>query len=475
MYKYAIKIIGLSLFLFSTVVLAQTVSDDNLKGEEETGVTIELTKFDVNDAKLEVSWKIINGSDHDVWICDGVVFNGSELEFESFIDRDGETFLIRKRFNVPTLILWYALPEIEGRFIRLQAGRQRSETLSLDLPVHLQPVFKGFGPTVKHAKRLLLEIGFFNEDLPELIRSILRVAEKLNCAQLPRQDLSSKDQEILSDYFRGIDISELFGGLSGFNQSYPDVNENITLPYMWWPEGGIKGEQTIQIIIEDVSIPIYKQNGNDMNEDEDVGIKMVLTKFDVNDTNLELCYQIRNDSENDIWICKYIDVFGGPGSYEVYTTIDGQALVMRRRLEALEGCWYVPPQSRYVCLRPGENRIESLSFTLPIEYRYEYSGNEGYATRLIVEVGYYPGDLPGMIRDILDVAEKMNWNRLYHIEYDHRIVEQYFTGLRIAQWFGGSLPGVNNEIGISWMGETRLGEQALQFTIDGVRIPYKLP
>jgi hypothetical protein len=225
---------------------------------EDADVTMALTGLDVNDQTLELRYKIKNGTNHDVWICDGVVLNGSELEFEAFIDRDGETLLIRKRFNVPVLVNWAALPKIEGRFIRLRAGQQRSETLSLALPVHLQVVFTGTGPIVKHIKRLLLEIGFFNEDLPELIRSILRVAEMLNCAQLPRQHLSSKDHEILSDYFRGIDISELFGGLSGFNQSYPDVSENITLPYMCWPEGGIKDEQTVQIIINDISIPIAK-------------------------------------------------------------------------------------------------------------------------------------------------------------------------------------------------------------------------
>jgi len=234
-----------------------SATDDPVEDEKElAGVTMEIARFDVNDANLELSYKIKNNTDHDVWICDGLVFNGSELEFESFIDRDGETLLIRKRFNVPTLILWCALPIIEGRFVPLSAGQQRSETLSLAVPVHLQPVFRGFGPTAKQAKCLLLEIGFFNEDLPELIRSILRLAKQLNCVQLPRQDLSSKDYEILSEYFRGIDISLIFGGLSDFNQSYPDVSESITLPYMWWPEGGIMDERTIQIAIEDLFIPI---------------------------------------------------------------------------------------------------------------------------------------------------------------------------------------------------------------------------
>lgn len=218
------------------------------------------------------------------------------------------------------------------------------------------------------------------------------------------------------------------------------------------------------------------ETGDDSDSEVETDVAIVLTKFDVNDTNLELSYQIRNDSNDDIWICKYIDVFGTDQSYQVLTTEDGHILVARRRLEEMgDILWYVPPESRYIRLRPGENRIESLSLTLPVESFYDYSGKEGYATRLVVEVGYYPGDLPGMISDILDVAEKMNWQRLYQIEYSYEIVERYFAGLRIAQWFGGRLPDVGNEIRIPWMGNVCMGEQFLQLTIDGVRIPYKSP
>jgi hypothetical protein len=207
-------------------------------------------------------------------------------------------------------------------------------------------------------------------------------------------------------------------------------------------------------------------------DEQNSDASLIITKFHVNDKTLGLSCKIRNDSEEDIWVCKGIDVFGGPGSYEVRITEDGQTLIVRRRFEALEGFWYIPPESRYVRLRPGETRIESSTLTLPVETIYNFSGKEDYATRLVVEIGYYPYDLPGLIRDILDVAEKMDWQRLYQIEYDHRIVEQYFTGLRIAQWFGGSIQIFGDEIRIPWMGETRLGEQVIRATVNGVAIPY---
>jgi hypothetical protein len=232
------------------------------------------------------------------------------------------------------------------------------------------------------------------------------------------------------------------------------------------------GEKVLRATINDVSIPCHL---DPQSEPKPAGVTMSLTGFDVNDTNLELNYQIRNDTEQDIWICKDIDVFGGPGSYEMRITEDGLRLIVRRRFEALEGFWYVPPESRYVRLRPGETRIESSMLTIPIETMYNFADKEDYATRLVVEIGYYPCDLPGMIREILDVAEKMNWQRLYQIEYSHEIVERYFAGLRIAQWFGGSIQIFGDEIKIPWMGNVRMGEQFLQLTIDGVRIPYKFP
>ena len=469
MNRHILYIALMMVFLLET--FPHAAFGDVLADEQNSDLSLTITKYHVNDQTLELTFKLTNNSDHDVWICDDVSVY-SPANFEVYLSEDEQSLLIRRRLDVPTTLDWFALPY--GRYVLLRSGQERTESVSFAVPIALRRVFASELGISDHARRLVLEIGFCNEDLPGLIRDIIEIAEKLNCAHL---EFGEYYTDVFMRYFKGIWIAHhLFGGLSQFEEyTYKEGSEEIEIPYthQYFPS-----EQILRATIDGVFIPYGgapAANEPPQSEAEPTGVMMALTGFDVNDTNLELNYQIRNDTEQDIWICKYIDVFGGPGSYEVYTTIDGQTLVMRRRLEALEGCWYVPPQSKYARLRPGENRIESLSFTLPIEYLYEYSGDKSYATHLIVEIGYYPGDLPGMIREILDVAEKMNWQRLYQIQYSHEIVEQYFTGLRIAQWFGGNLPDVDNEIGISWMGETRLGEQTLQFTIDGVRIPYKSP
>ena len=458
------------MMVFLSLTFPKAAFGDVSADEQNSDVSITITKFQVNDQTLELTYKIKNDSDHDIWICDSVNIKSNRYDFEAYVAKDGQTLVIRKRFDLPggNVVLE---SDFTGRYVRLRPGQERADSLLVTLPPTTNQYFDAEIGRAKYTSRLALEIGYYDEDLRSLILNTVEVADKLGC---DTSTLTHEYHQIYNRYFPGLLLALEFNHRlsSQFRDSVNSQGDEILMPPMSW--GGIHlGEKVLRLTVDGVYIRCLGEPP--LSETLPADVTMALTGFDVNDTNLELNYQIRNDTEQDIWICKDIDVFGGPGSYEVYTTIDGQTLVMRRRLEALEGYWYIPPQSKYARLRPDENRIESLSFTLPIEYLYEYPGDEGYATRLVVEVGYYPVDLPGMIREILDVAEKMNWQRLYQIQYSHEIVEKYFTGLRIAQWFGGSLPDVDNEIGISWMGETRLGEQALQFTIDGVRIPHKSP
>ncbi len=148
---------------------------------------------------------------------------------------------------------------------------------------------------------------------------------------------------------------------------------------------------------------------------------IVLIGLGVSDNNLELRYQIRNGSGHDIWICDSINVHGGQ-DFEVYLAEDGQNLMIRRRLDVpQEVSWMEHPYGRYVRLPAGQNRIECLLLPLSlkpnrvIKGRRPARGTE-YARRLILEIGYYVGDLPGMIYDILREAEKLGCASLDHAQ-----------------------------------------------------------
>ena len=163
--------------------------------------------------------------------------------------KDEQTLLIRRRLDVPTVVVWIINPR--GRYVLLRSGQERNESLSLDVPVQPQRTFAGGPATSDHARRLVLEIGFYNEDLPGMIREILEMAEKLNCARL---ELGEYMTPFFMRYFKGIWIAhQLFGGLSQFEKyTYQEGNEEIKIPYTWQNFGG---EQVLRIEVDGVHIP----------------------------------------------------------------------------------------------------------------------------------------------------------------------------------------------------------------------------
>ena len=159
-----------------------------------------------------------------------------------------------------------------------------------------------------------------------------------------------------------------------------------------------------------LSISLYaKSNDNSGNP------TIIITKLNVTDTSLELHWEIRNDSDHDIWICDWSNVYGG-FQFEVYLNQNNQTLCIQRRLDVLpEYESGYEPYSRYVRLRAGEERNESLSFSLPVNVRLLRTAqqklqNPAFAQHLVLEIGYYNGDMPGMIREALTEAENVSVN-----------------------------------------------------------------
>ena len=127
------------------------------------------------------------------------------------------------------------------------------------------------------------------------------------------------------------------------------------------------------------------------------GVRIEQTGLEVVGGTLELRYRIINDSPEDIWLCK--EIARGGTRCEVYSTDDGDTLMIRRRFDVSSRMIYaLPPTGSYVRLARGRVRDESLLLDLPITERSIYAGGarDGYAVfaeRIVVEIGHYTGDL----------------------------------------------------------------------------------
>lgn len=223
----------------------QDAIDSGDQNDVEAAMTIVLTKLEVTDKTLDLGYKIRNGTDHDVWVCDNL---GLGARFEVCLLEDAETLMLRRRLDVrpDPGIIWVAIPI--GRYIRLGPGEERRESFSLEVPVSPHTIYTPQRAKAEYARRLVMEIGFYNQDLPKLVRSILEVAERLGCGYVGPQDIES---DIVRRYFKGSLIKNQFRGTSYFDQYYGTSSDEFETVYT----GGNLGEQVLRIAVENLYIP----------------------------------------------------------------------------------------------------------------------------------------------------------------------------------------------------------------------------
>jgi hypothetical protein len=230
---------------------ANTLGTDASRVEGDTAVKILLTKFDVNDTKLELGWKIKNDTDHDVWICASLK-PGDPAVFDYFLDTDARTLVIRRRFNLPIEdgVSW-EFPFYQARYVRLPSGEQRVESFSCAVPVVPRPVFGGLHANAECAERLVLEIGFYDEDLPGLILCIAQMAEMLGCDTSVFVD--QNNAELADRFFGGWRIARsLELDATGFRESVVSNGSELRVPYMGL---SLNGEKVLCIRVAGTSIP----------------------------------------------------------------------------------------------------------------------------------------------------------------------------------------------------------------------------
>jgi hypothetical protein len=466
--------------------------------KQNSDVSITITNFQVyepiitprvNNQRLELSWKIRNNTDHDVWV---LVSQTPEYTYvyDVFMDSDAKTLVLRRRFNLPEGQGWEHLPR--ARHVRLRPDQEITESVSLPLPVKSDAVFDRLRGNAEFAKRLAVEIGYYDEDLPGLILQIVEMAEQLNCdigLDSPIHD--PYDMDVRRRFFGGVFVARVFylESFEYFRNSVTSGGDEIFIPYMWQT---LEGEQVLRATIDGVSIP-YKSNYPPLNDEsaqdetEPTDVTMALTGFDVNDTHLELSWNIKNNTDHDVWVCESMSRDYPPPLFEQFLDEDAKTLVIRK-LFNLPMRWYEYPPigGRYVRLHPGEEKVESYSVALPVRpYRMTVANkvtNAEYAERLALEIGYYDEDLPSLILEIVEISEHLNIDfSVGYYGFRKDVRDRFFGGPIVALLFKGMLafePSVRSADadGEMWMPDLdviRMGEQVLRIEVDGVSIPYK--
>lgn len=226
----------------SDAELAEEV--DGPEYSKESGVTIELTRLEVTESFLALSYKIRNGSSHDVWICSRV----SSTTFELFLTHDKQTLLIRRRLDVPTKRIWHRPPS-PGTYTRLRPGAEQTESLQIDLPAttHFEYIDLDVQEVAWTPRRLALEIGYYDTDLPALIGGIFAIADKFSLEGW------SLYPEIRETYFRGLGVRGALADFYDINKD-PDGTGCVHIGYSYQ---ALTGEKVLRMEVNGVAIP-YK-------------------------------------------------------------------------------------------------------------------------------------------------------------------------------------------------------------------------
>ena len=499
MNRYIIFIALMAGLLLAT--FPKAACGDVLANEQDSDVSITITKFQLNDQNLELSWKIVNSSDHDVWICESMSRDYPPPLFEQFLDEDAKTLVIRKLFDLPMREeLTLAYPPIGSCYVRLHPGEEKVESVSVALPVSPYRMSASNKATnAEYAERLALEIGYYDEDLPALILEIVEISEHLNIDFSVGYHGFRKD--VRDRFFGGPIVALLFKGMLGFesNVRSADADGEMWMPHFYKVR---MGEKILRIEIDGVSIP-YKSNyppltdEQPQSETEPDGVTMALTGLDVNEPiisprvnnqRLELSWKIRNDTDHDVWVLVSLN----PELtyvYDIFMDSDAKTLVLRRRFNLPEGQgWEHLPRARYVRLRSDQEITESVSLTIPVKPRTVFDrllGNAEFAKRLTLEIGFYNEDLLGLILDIAEMAEELSCDigldSPVFDPYDMDVRRRFFGGVFVArffylesfEYFRNSVTSGGDEVFIPYMWQTLDGEKVLRIEVDNVSIPYE--
>jgi len=253
MARYVRILFVASLCALSGIGVRSRASDGIVAQCSEGDMTILLNKLEVTDETLELSFDIRNDSEDDIWFCQS---NGiHESRFEVYLDADRRTLVLRRRLHVNMERLPF-MGIYPGSYSRLGPGETHRESVSIDLPAVPGVVFADVlpGDGRLELSRLAVEIGYYAEDLPELIQAVLSQAAELHDDSGP-----SLEGRIIGRYFKGFVVQRDFRGLAGFEKLNQDrdLSEEVGVQYTWQ---ALHGEHCARLVVDGLAIP-YEYDG----------------------------------------------------------------------------------------------------------------------------------------------------------------------------------------------------------------------
>jgi len=237
------NILSIVTSLISFLMLMQTptqANNDSNINNNTAALTITVTSIDINDEALNLVYEIRNDSEDDAWILVGW-YQFSDNTFGMAVGlriaEDGHTLTIWARFNKPSS--GGGVAPLYGRFVRLRPGDSQTESIFIRLPAcpasqsgHVGQQEQG----IKHATRLAIELGYYQDNLSEKILKTPKPHEnvfpkKPNNTLVSQSVFSSRNERLNSRDDELLILDDRLEVKRKEEQVIRTVIENLSIPY----------------------------------------------------------------------------------------------------------------------------------------------------------------------------------------------------------------------------------------------------
>jgi len=209
-------------------------------------------------------------------------------------------------------------------------------------------------------------------------------------------------------------------------------------------------------------------------------MKVVLGALRVTSRGIDLRYHLRNDSRQDIWICDDVTTVNYDLDFEVLLSDKAQTLTVRKRLDIPTKYCTVPVIGRYIRLPAGQTRTELLSLDLPVHslplfasLKEEPTYRLHYAKNLVLEIGYYTRDLLGLVRGILEEADKnSDPDPEKLVTIGQTGIELQYQTVWLTKISNKDLSDSSEKLSIPYSFQRLKGERLARVAIKGMHIPF---
>lgn len=235
-----VSVLGYFVLIGQGALMCQTAWRDT--AGNAMPVAIRGTELAVDANLFTFRYDIVNDSDHDIWVFAG--WGQSSFLVTPSFDPTKRVLALTGRLELPARGFGHQAP---GRYVRLRRGQKQTESISFPLPFWVDASPRDGAQAEKSiiATRLVLTIGYYKKDLPQMIDLLFSKSESL-----PGDDVNSYARRVAS----------CLGGRLAFNERNELLRDRNNEVMLLNTHQVLQGEEVLQIALDDVQIPCRRKH-----------------------------------------------------------------------------------------------------------------------------------------------------------------------------------------------------------------------